>query len=361
MSICERIIKKREELGFTQTELAKRAGLKPPAISQYETGSRNPSYEALIKLSNALGVTIDYLMSGKEIEIASITDQSMKLLLRITQNLSIDKKDKLLEYALLLAQDDFNTIVPVLNNAVDYAEYIFKNMNIDINMIPIDIYAIAKSLNITIYKQIIENGSEGLLIKGKEKIIIISDSIKLESRKKFTIATLIGHAIIPWHTQSQYSIRKSGTSTLLTEDVHQMEAQDFAANLIMPKIHVQNIIKAETTLGNLKELADKKYEVSLTFLLNRMAECAKDKYAMINSKNWSVTKTFPFNRPLVDRVHPNSKAATFFENPSIVEEIRKGTVPAKCWIEDAAPGETVYEESIYNPTFGAVLTLLTIK
>ena len=44
----------------------------------------------------------------------------------------------------------------------------------------------------------------------------------------------------------------------------------------------------------------------------------------------------------MDRVQPNSKAATFFENPSIVEEIRKGTVPAKCWLEDALPDETVF-------------------
>jgi len=203
MSIYERIAKKREELGFTQTELARRAGLKPPAISQYEGGSRNPSYEALIKLSNALGVTVDYLMSGIENEITNITAPSMKLLLKITQNLSIEKKDKLLEYALLLAQDDFKAVVPVLNNAVDYATYIFKNMSIDIERIPINIYEIAKSLNITIYKQIIEDGSEGLLIKGNENIIIINESIKLESRKKFTIALLIAHAIIPWHTKNQ--------------------------------------------------------------------------------------------------------------------------------------------------------------
>lgn len=300
-------------------------------------------------------------MSGNENEITNIADSSMKLLLKITKNLSIEKKDKLLEYALHLAQDDYDTAVPVLNNAIDYSTYIFKNMNIDISRMPIDIYEIAKSLNIIIYKQIIKNGSEGLLIKGKQKIIIINESIKLESRKKFTIATLIGHAIIPWHTNSQYSIRKSGTSTLLTENIHQMEAQDFAGNLLVPKIHVQNIIKTGTSLENLKELADKKYEVSLTVLLNRLVEYASDKYAMINSKNWVFTKSFPCIRPLVDRVQLNSKASTFFENPSSVEEIRKGMVPSKCWLQDATLGETIYEESIYNPIYGGVLTLLTIK
>jgi transcriptional regulator with XRE-family HTH domain len=53
MSVKDRIIQLRKDLGLNQTELAKRAGLKPPAISQYESGVRNPSYDALLKLASA--------------------------------------------------------------------------------------------------------------------------------------------------------------------------------------------------------------------------------------------------------------------------------------------------------------------
>ncbi|MEH7014212.1 hypothetical protein V7087_25945 [Neobacillus niacini] len=43
------------------------------------------------------------------------------------------------------------------------------------------------------------------------------------------------------------------------------------------------------------------------------------------------------------------------------EEIREGEVPASSWFVDAKENETVYEQSVYNPALGKVLTLLTIN
>ncbi|MDR3627761.1 MAG: helix-turn-helix transcriptional regulator, partial [Ignavibacteriaceae bacterium] len=96
MSVYKRILKRREELGLSQTDLAKRAGLKPPTISQYESGLRSPSYEALIKLSTALNVSTDYLISGKEVDFDLSNDKTMVILFKIAQDLSIENKDKLL-------------------------------------------------------------------------------------------------------------------------------------------------------------------------------------------------------------------------------------------------------------------------
>lgn len=357
MSIAERIIKKRNELGLSQTDLAKRAGLKPPAISQYESGTRSPSYEALIKLSNALNVTTDYLISGNEINIESIKDQSTKLILKIINTLSLEDKDKLLEYAIFLTHEDYNRSVPVLNEAVEYADYILKN--IYTNLFPIDVYEIAKLLNIAIYKQEFVDEYEGLLIQGKEKIIILNSKNKDNNRSKFTTAMLIGHAIIPWHVKPQYKVRKSGTSTLCTEDVEEMESQNFAANLIMPnQALTKDFVKNDISIEDLKELAAKKYEVSLFALSNRLVKFAKDKYAVVQSENWNILKRFEGSRPTVEKINPNSKAATFFENPSSIEEIRKAKISAEYWFSNSKPGEFVYEESIYNPEWNKVLTLL---
>lgn len=44
---------------------------------------------------------------------------------------------------------------------------------------------------------------------------------------------------------------------------------------------------------------------------------------------------------------------------SMEEEVREGDVPAACWLRDPKEGERVYEQSIYNPKIGRVLTLLT--
>ena len=53
----------REEKGLTQDELAKRAKLKKPYISQLETGVRkNPSLSALQRIAKALGVPVTELL-----------------------------------------------------------------------------------------------------------------------------------------------------------------------------------------------------------------------------------------------------------------------------------------------------------
>ena len=54
----------RQTKGLSQGDLAKRTGLKPAAISHFETGQRKPSFDNLIKLAEALGVSMDYLFGG---------------------------------------------------------------------------------------------------------------------------------------------------------------------------------------------------------------------------------------------------------------------------------------------------------
>jgi len=52
----------RESRGLNQTELAKRAGLQPSAIGHFETGRRKPSWDNILKLANALEVSVDQIM-----------------------------------------------------------------------------------------------------------------------------------------------------------------------------------------------------------------------------------------------------------------------------------------------------------
>lgn len=48
--------------GFTQMELAERAGLKQSAISHFETGARKPSFDNLRLVADSLDVATDYLL-----------------------------------------------------------------------------------------------------------------------------------------------------------------------------------------------------------------------------------------------------------------------------------------------------------
>jgi transcriptional regulator with XRE-family HTH domain len=66
MSIGKRIRKRRQILEMTQKELAEAIGVTPQHISAIEQDKRDPSLSSLGKLAEELGVTIDYLVTGKE-------------------------------------------------------------------------------------------------------------------------------------------------------------------------------------------------------------------------------------------------------------------------------------------------------
>ena len=66
MSLGQRIIKRRKILKITQQELADVLGITPQHISLIEQEKAGPSLTLLPKLAEELGVSIDYLLSGKE-------------------------------------------------------------------------------------------------------------------------------------------------------------------------------------------------------------------------------------------------------------------------------------------------------
>ena len=66
MSIGKRIRIRRQTLEMTQEELAKAIEVTPQHISAIEQSKREPSLSSLARLAEELGVTVDYLVAGKE-------------------------------------------------------------------------------------------------------------------------------------------------------------------------------------------------------------------------------------------------------------------------------------------------------
>ena len=60
----ERIAQLRRNKGLSQATLAQALGLSTSTIAMYEQGRREPSVSVIIALADALGVTIDYLLTG---------------------------------------------------------------------------------------------------------------------------------------------------------------------------------------------------------------------------------------------------------------------------------------------------------
>ncbi len=66
MTFAERLKEKRTDLGLSQAELAKRAGITARTIQHYEAGTRKPvNIDMVTKIAEVLGTSSEYLL-GRE-------------------------------------------------------------------------------------------------------------------------------------------------------------------------------------------------------------------------------------------------------------------------------------------------------
>lgn len=80
----------RTEMKLTQKQVADRIGLAISAVSAYESGTRYPSYETLIKLSRMFHVSTDYLLGLTEkrsIDVTGLDDTEIELLSQLADKL----------------------------------------------------------------------------------------------------------------------------------------------------------------------------------------------------------------------------------------------------------------------------------
>ncbi len=85
----------RSEKNLTQKQVADRIGLAISAISSYESGTRYPSYEVLIKLARMFHVSTDYLLGitdKRNLDVTGLDDSEVNLLSQLTEMLR--KKSK---------------------------------------------------------------------------------------------------------------------------------------------------------------------------------------------------------------------------------------------------------------------------
>ena len=92
-----RIRKTRMNCGITQEKLAEMVDISTNFMSLIENG-RNMSVETLVKIADALGVTVDYLLSD------TMEVQGDKIMTQIAQNLSTLSDDEKLFFLNVIKQ-----------------------------------------------------------------------------------------------------------------------------------------------------------------------------------------------------------------------------------------------------------------
>ena len=80
----------RIEKKLTQKQVADRIGLAISAVSSYESGSRYPSYDVLVKLARMFHVSTDYLLGitdKRNIDVTGLNDNEIELVLQLVEML----------------------------------------------------------------------------------------------------------------------------------------------------------------------------------------------------------------------------------------------------------------------------------
>ena len=65
-TVGDRIKKRMAELGWTQDQLAQKAGISKSFLSDLENGKRSVSADKLLDIARVLNLSLDYLMKGEE-------------------------------------------------------------------------------------------------------------------------------------------------------------------------------------------------------------------------------------------------------------------------------------------------------
>ena len=86
----------RDARGLTQLQVANRIGVSKAMVSAYETASKAPSIEVLIRLSRLFGVSVDYLVcvdAPKMIDVSGLDEEAIALLASLTEKLKHQSKE----------------------------------------------------------------------------------------------------------------------------------------------------------------------------------------------------------------------------------------------------------------------------
>ena len=126
---------------------------------------------------------------------------------------------------------------------------------------PGDVRAIASALGLEL-QEVETDGFEGALIRASDLplgAIVVRESIRGPGRKNFSIVHEIGHLVLPGHDRAGLACTAADVANWANHSdakAFKREADEFAAELLMPAAVVKRIIKSvPQSLGIIEKIA----------------------------------------------------------------------------------------------------------
>ncbi len=239
--------------------------------------------------------------------------------------------------------------------------------------LPVDPFAIAASRDIMVEgKPEKVDGVSGMLLRhGNNFGIVYATHIRSEGFQRFSVAHELGHYFLPGHVhqviQNGIHVSRGG---FVTNDPYELEADHFAAGLLMPEQPFRKEIdRREPGLAAIEAIADL-CVASRTAAAIRYAEVGDAATAVIMSTGGVVDYCFMSEAmkslPKLDWLRKGIKVplgtvtATLASDPRRVAagERVKGEADVREWL-GGPTSAVVKEESLGLGAYGKVLTILT--
>jgi hypothetical protein len=232
-----------------------------------------------------------------------------------------------------------------------------------------DVFQVARELRLKVKEEDLD-GCEGLLIRPTgvaRGMIAVKKSIRSEGRKRFTIAHEIGHFVLLGHDEGgSICGQKDIESWKDRSDAKEREADDFAAELLIPTVVVKAHLARRTPSLSAIESVANECAASLSASAWKYCDLTSEQCAIIWSErgrvSWSRrSPEFPFFIRNGHAIEQASYASNCFRGESTPHAPEP--VPADAWIDslNLKDGALIHEESRSLPSYDSVLTLLWIK
>lgn len=199
---------------------------------------------------------------------------------------------------------------------------------------------------------------------------------RTDGRVNFSIAHELGHFYIPSHrARLLQGDMHNSIADFRSSDPREEEADEFAANLLMPKdlfIHeVRQFRQGVCTLKEICRMADERFGTSVTSTARRYCQCDIEACSIVVSENGAVRWAMHSEDmkglnmryvPAREPVPATSKTAALWR--TIIEggsaEPTEGVVDAEVWFDRPYYKKQLWEEAMPLGVTGLVLTYLTL-
>jgi len=243
--------------------------------------------------------------------------------------------------------------------------------------LPIPIETVASACGIEMFQEFSIDGFEGGLIQNEEKTrgYILVKAGSRQDRRRFTVAHELGHFINPYHVApkgtekllcTKQDMTLSGTSTLDPRLNMEAQANEFAANILMPEAALRNASKLWGS-PQIQSILD------LQLMCNVSKEAAARRYldlhgepcAVIFSKDGKARYfvcrgDFPFlDIKPSQALHRKTYTSTFRGQPGLISEQEEAD--PHIWLSDRDAGKWDLWEEVLIQEDGYRMTLLVAE